>query len=92
MTSGCSAAVAVSRDSEATGTTTSDLCLAGGSGIAQPGGAGRDQDDEDRLRAIGDRRQGVERQRGQPLDGGQPMSFVILGDGGRHTSQDVIRA
>ena len=46
--------------------------------------------DEDRLWAVCDRRQGVERQRCQPLDSGQPMSFVILDDGVRHASQHVI--
>ena len=51
MTSGCSTAVAVSRDSEATGTTTSDLCLAGYDqpvllAEAPPLGHGHDHDDD----------------------------------------------
>jgi len=60
--------------------------------IAQPGRPGRDQDDEDRLWAVGDRREGVERQRGQSLDGGQPMSLVIFGNGVCRASQNVIQA
>ena len=46
----------------------------------QPGNAGRDQDNEDGFRAVGHGGKRVERERGQPLDGGQPMALLIGGN------------
>ena len=59
--------------------------------VVQGGGAGRDQDDEDGLGAVGDRGERVEGERGQPLDRGQPMLLLMVRDAAGQSSwpQDV---
>ena len=44
--------------------------------VGEPGGPGGHQDDDDRLGAVGHRRQRVERQRGQARQGGQPVPLI----------------